>query len=165
MNRDERLTQVARMAREGLPTVVIAERLNVSKWTIRIDRRDLGVPAPQPVFPTREATAERRQRVAAMTRQGMSAAIIAEALRTTQRTVCRDRSALGIAGPAPRPLTDEELRTAQALLEDGASYSEVARTLGRADTTIAHRFPGYGWTPTQGAQWALWIRHHAGRAA
>lgn len=43
-----------------------------------------------------------------------------------------------------RPYTQEELDFAKLLLEDGAPYTEVARTLGRDDEHLARRFPGYG---------------------
>lgn len=92
---------------------------------------------------------ERRQRVAELTRAGLSAQQIAAQLRTTSRTVCRDRSALGIAQPRPVRLTAEQLRRATEMLDDGASASEVARTIGCSQSAVINRFPGRGWTPEQ----------------
>lgn len=43
-----------------------------------------------------------------------------------------------------RPYTEEELAFAKMLLEDGAPYTEVARTIGRDDEHLARLFPGYG---------------------
>lgn len=45
-----------------------------------------------------------------------------------------------------RPFTEADARTAEALLEDGASYREVARTLGRNQSIICRHFPGRGWS-------------------
>jgi DNA-binding NarL/FixJ family response regulator len=88
----------------------------------------------------------RRDRVAEMTRNGLTAPQIAEELRVTERTVVRDRVELGCAQP-PRPkLTEDELRIAAEMLDDGCPYTEVAQTLGRSTTTMAARFPGKGLT-------------------
>jgi IS30 family transposase len=40
------------------------------------------------------------------------------------------------------PLSPAERATAARLLDDGASYREVARTLGRSDLCIGRNFPG-----------------------
>ncbi len=40
------------------------------------------------------------------------------------------------------PLSVQERRIAESLLDDGASYREVARTLGRSDLCIGRNFPG-----------------------
>lgn len=39
------------------------------------------------------------------------------------------------------------------MLDDGASFSEVARTLHRHKGTICKHFPGRGWAPGSGAQY------------
>lgn len=48
-----------------------------------------------------------------------------------------------------RTLTDDEIRTANMLLDDGASFGEVARTLNRNKSVICRHFPGRGWTRAQ----------------
>jgi len=45
------------------------------------------------------------------------------------------------------------------LLEDGASYTEAARTVRCNRTNLAKRFPGYGWTKQQGGAYGGMIRH------
>lgn len=87
--------------------------------------------------------------VAAMTRRGYTAVQIAAHLRISPRTVIRYRAATGTTRPPPTPLTDQQLRRARQLLEDGASYCETARTIGCAYQTLTRRFPGYGWTQAQ----------------
>lgn len=47
---------------------------------------------------------------------------------------------------------------ARALLEDGASYTEVARTIGMHRTTLAEKIPGYGWTQRQGGVYGYMVR-------
>ncbi|MCV7358515.1 helix-turn-helix domain-containing protein [Mycolicibacterium fluoranthenivorans] len=45
-----------------------------------------------------------------------------------------------------RPFTEADAQAAKTLLEEGASYREVARTLGRNASIICRRFPGRGWS-------------------
>lgn len=64
---------------------------------------------------------------------------------------------------APRyKLTDEEKRRAAELLDDGVSYREVARTIGRSASVICRRFPGRGWTVEQVAERASLDRRFQG---
>lgn len=96
-------------------------------------------PARGPLDPTDD------QRIIAMTRQGYSARRIAEALNTTARTIVRHRNALGIAQASNPPHPKEVRDRAKELLDDGASYSEVARTVGASITQISRWHPGRGW--------------------
>jgi transposase len=91
----------------------------------------------------RENIAWRRNRVLELTRAGCTISQIAKSLGVTYRTIERDRLKLGLA-KQPRPMTEEELTWARAMLEDGCPYAEVARTLRRNVGTITDRFPGYG---------------------
>ena len=104
--------------------------------------------------------AERCKAVAAMTRRGMTAPEIAEALGTTARTVQRYRSAAGVAKPLPKRLTAAQLDFARQLLDDGSSFKEVARSIGCDPATISYWFPGRGWTATQSGAWCAWLRKH-----
>lgn len=45
------------------------------------------------------------------------------------------------------------------LLQDGASYGEVGKTIGYDRTWLARRFPGYGWTQQQGGAYGGMVRH------
>jgi IS30 family transposase len=93
--------------------------------------------------------AYRRERVAQWTRAGVSIAEIAARLNITERSVQRYRRRAGVSLPAGERLTADELARAEQLLDDGCSGNEVARTIGRSDTTIRRHFPGRGWTPEQ----------------
>lgn len=129
------------MTREGFSAPQIAQVLKVTVRTIQKDRAASEVAHPTPKIRL-ERREERRESVARMTRAGFSAPQIAQELKTTSRTVERDRKALKISQPPPVPLTLEEQRCAEQMLADGYPYTEVARTLGRHDTTIAKRYPG-----------------------
>jgi len=96
---------------------------------MRSDRRDIII--------------ERRGRVKIMTQQGMSAAEIARILHTTERTVQRDRSALGIADPslARPPLSDEIKARMADLIADECPPVEISRTLGVSRGVIRKYFP------------------------
>ena len=98
-------------------------------------------------------------RVAELTRQRLSAPIIAEILGVSTRTVQRARKRAGVSQPAMKLFSDDEKRRAQALLDDGAPIAEAARTLGRSHTTLARCFREHPrWTPAQISEAAAWGR-------
>jgi hypothetical protein len=101
---------------------------------------------------------ERKARVVELTHQGKTAREISDLLGVTTRTVVRDRREMGIAKPVPRRLTDDEVRAVEQMLEDGCSYSEIARTFGVHLTCISQRFPGRGWTATQANEYRALLR-------
>lgn len=55
-------------------------------------------------------------------------------------------------------LTAEQIARARALLTDGCSQSEVARTIGCAQSRISTLFPGTGWTSRQGGEFGQLVR-------
>jgi hypothetical protein len=52
---------------------------------------------------------------------------------------------------------------ALALLDDGASYSEVARTLKCSRKWVSDRFPNRGWTSQQGGAYGYMLRKSSER--
>jgi len=96
--------------------------------------------------------------VAKLTRQGWSAQQIADHLNVTTRTVTRSRKRSGVDKPPPQWMTAEEIARAEQMLDDGASLTEVARTLDRHPVSIWKRFPGRGWTDEQTGQYNA-LRH------
>lgn len=98
---------------------------------------------------TPEGIAARRERVIMLTSQGVSAPTISAILGISKRSVQRHRARAGIAEDAALPLSDAEKARAKALLEDGCSYNEVARTVGRTSHSLKRWFPGYGWPPQE----------------
>jgi len=103
---------------------------------------------------TKEALAERREAVARMTRQGQSASQIAVQLGITKRSVVRHRRVAGVSGKhCSTPIPEEDLAFAKSILDEGASYSEAAASIGRSYKILAQKFPGYGWTRSQAIEY------------
>lgn len=90
-----------------------------------------------------------RKKVVELTRLGVPASQIGERLGICERQVCRYRRKAGITKPPPKRMTPEQIDTATKMLDDGASFAEVARTLGFTHDAILRRFPGRGWTKQQ----------------
>lgn len=84
-----------------------------------------------------------------MTAAGMSGREIARTIDIAPSTVFRMRKEAEVTGRVNRPWQDDELRRAEAHLEDGCSLSEVARTLGRPLSSVRKKFPGRRWTHQQ----------------
>jgi DNA-binding CsgD family transcriptional regulator len=102
---------------------------------------------------------ERDSRVLQLTQEGLTNRQIADMVGITCRSVTRVRARHAAVHPAAAALlTVDETARALALLEDGASYVEVAKTLGRNNNTIRRRLPGYRWTPQQTAEYAVMMR-------
>lgn len=86
---------------------------------------------------------ERYDTIIELVRQNYSVPQIAAMLKVSRRLVYRARVARGIFHPnPPRPFTPEELARAEAMVVDGASFNEIARTLGRDVSVITQRFKG-----------------------
>lgn len=86
----------------------------------------------------------RAERVAELTRQGVSGSAIADILGVTRRTVVRDRRRTGTSLPAHPRIPQEKIDRAVEMLKDGCAYIEVERTLGISFSNLRKRFPGYG---------------------
>jgi hypothetical protein len=110
----------------------------------------------------REHIIERRERVETLTRAGQTAHQIATEIGVTARTVQRIRSVVGIAKPKPSRLTDTEKLIALALIDDGASLTEAARTIGRSQRAVRQAFPGRGWTQQQSGAYSYITRRLGG---
>lgn len=95
-----------------------------------------------------------------MERAGRSASEIAYAFGVSTRSVSRWRSAMRttkMLPPTPRPKSDRD--RVSALLDDGCSFSEAARTVGVSTATIRRWFPHRSaWTPTHSGEYAAMVR-------
>lgn len=128
-----------------MTTMQIARALGVSRDTICRVRARQGITGPM----ARPSIDE--ERVVVLTHRGWSAAKIAAEMDIHPRSVVRARSRTGIAKPYParHRLTAEQIVTAEALFDDGASRAEVARTIGCARETLERRWPDRAWTREQ----------------
>jgi len=101
----------------------------------------------------------RRQRVAFLLRSGRSIREAAAEVGLAEATVYKIRRQLiGPRQSSPRPFTADEIARIEAMLDDGASLAEVARTVGRSYTLLQRRFPGRGWTREQCGEYNSMIR-------
>lgn len=80
-----------------------------------------------------------------LTEAGVAVREIARRVGLHRRTVQRYRSLAGISGPVTSRMSDDEIAMARSLLEDGASYAEVSRTLRRSHQAISRNVPGFKW--------------------
>lgn len=95
----------------------------------------------------------------ALEREGLSARAIAEICGVSSRTVVRWRHATGKTHcPPASPLPQYKLAAAIRLLEDGASISEAARSIGCSNKTLSRRWPQYAWNQTQAGKFAAMVR-------
>lgn len=93
--------------------------------------------------------------------KGMSVADIAVRVGRNPKTILAWRHRLNGTVPAPQKrLTPEEEKIAEQMLDDGASYAEIGRTLGYDGSAISWRFPGRGWTSLQTGQFVSMLRKY-----
>lgn len=92
----------------------------------------------------------------------MSAAEVAARVGCVKRTVERARHELKVCGPAPVnsgvPVSEERLAKAREMFADGASVSEVCRSLRMSEKTVRKYFPGAGWDRVTSARFARSVR-------
>lgn len=102
------------------------------------------------------------ERVVLLTRAGWSIPRIAAEMGICEKSVSRGRRQGGISQPGRccPPLDDRERAIAERLLEDGASYSDVARTIGCDRETVRRNWPGRGWSRQQVLEF-MWAHRHA----
>lgn len=56
-------------------------------------------------------------------------------------------------------MSSPDFDLALRLLQDGASYTEVGKTIGYNRRRLPKIFPGYGWTQQQGGAYGGMVRH------
>lgn len=95
----------------------------------------------------------RNERIMFLARGGVHPAVIAEKVGVAQSTVCRVRQASGDPTVMRfRRGTEADKLKAKQLLEDGASYWEVGRTIGFSGASVSRWFPGYTWSAQERSQ-------------
>ncbi|MCI7124935.1 MAG: helix-turn-helix domain-containing protein [Agathobaculum sp.] len=92
---------------------------------------------PERAMRNKKVPEDERQRIRRMYETGQSIGQIAQALGRADETVRRYLMADGLREPKlRRAWTDEERRTARALLAQGVKRKEIARKLGRTVSAI-----------------------------
>ena len=104
-----------------------------------------------------------REAIERLHRMGLSAPSIAAQIGCSAETVRRWRKANGLSPEVTehvgRPLTPERKEAARQLLDDGAPYEEVSRTLGITRVTLKRHFPGREWTRQEAGVLGAFVRY------
>jgi len=137
-------TAIVAYTAQGWTTKQIAEALGCNRSWVRKVRRVNGCRTDIELHHTRKYD---WGRVVELTKQGLTVEAIADKLSMSRRhvTYIRNRTHT-TTRPAMSPLSDEQVERARQMLDDGASYAEIHRTLGHA---FNDRIPGRGWTREQ----------------
>jgi hypothetical protein len=102
-----------------------------------------------PLDMTAEGRQARVEQVERLTRAGHSARDIAAIMSISLRSVTRNRARAGLTAGyvRAREPSEDELLAAKRMLVGGASYNEVAKSVGgfNASTWRKH-WPGFGWS-------------------
>lgn len=99
--------------------------------------------------------------VAELLAQNLRSAVIAARLGIAASTVERLKAELGLTKRTPQRanrVTPETLNKMRAMIDDGASSSEVARTVGVNVKTVYRYFPGQQWGTRQASEYANLVR-------
>jgi hypothetical protein len=97
-------------------------------------------------------------KVRQMLAEGLSTAEVAAEVGCTQRHVVRIRAGRTSGSKDGRRFSLDEIFLIEAMLDDGCSYTEIGKTVGRAPNTISHRWPGHGWGFTEGGEFRSFTR-------
>lgn len=138
-------------------TAEVAEKIGCHKSTVRHYMQKWSIPH----FTGAPSGVSRRldyDHIESLVKDGLTATQIALRLGERRATISAIIGKLGLAKPARR-FTDIEIDMMFEMLEDGASYREVARTLNTRTATVMSKFPGYGWTPQQSGEFGMMMRY------
>lgn len=72
------------------------------------------------------------------------------------------RQRIEIERAEKRAVRAERDANSLAMLKEGASYTEVSETFGWSRNYLADKFPGFGWTSSEGGQFGMAVRHTTG---
>jgi DNA-binding CsgD family transcriptional regulator len=137
---------------EGKTPKAIAEHFGVKRDTIIDHMRRAGVPSTNQGGQPRRVD---RDEVRRLFEAGTSNRQVASIMNISRKTAERIKAELGLVKRAEFvPIPQETQDRAREMLEDGASYREVQRTLGLGDRWLRSHFPGMGFkSPTEAAQY------------
>ncbi|WP_084459499.1 helix-turn-helix domain-containing protein [Mycolicibacterium houstonense] len=157
MNRAERIAFVVESAARGWTVVQVAEALGCTTRTVENLRKAAGLTNPRP-----RLTESQIERIAVLSRRGVGCEEIAAAVGCSLGSVWYARRRKGLSDRSAYTLTSEQLARADALLADGASFTEVARTIGTTTSAVCKRFPGRGWSHTECGSYGKFLARMGG---
>lgn len=159
---EDRLALAERMLKSGGSYSAAERATGIHHYTLSKMFPGLGHPAH--VSPGRhwesDIQRERYVQFLQLHAAGWPAWKIATEVGVATRTVQRWRGRAGVAKAAGTRFTADEIEVARLLLEDGASYNEAARSIGRDATCLKRKLPGYGWSQEQSIEYAVMMRRH-----
>ncbi|WP_461169300.1 hypothetical protein [Arthrobacter sp. Z1-15] len=94
-----------------------------------------------------------REEFARLHAAGLTQKELADHFGIARSGVIRHSAQLGLTR-RPHAATSEQLALWESLIDDGWSFSEIARTHHVATDTLRRYFPGRAWTPQQGPEMA-----------
>jgi hypothetical protein len=98
-----------------------------------------------------EAKRERQEQIAwiVQDRPSITTSELAKRFGVSKRVIQRDRKAVGVSAEPTPSWGEEKTEQVLAMLDDGASYVEISRTLGVGEDYVREKYPGRGWTKEQ----------------
>lgn len=100
--------------------------------------------------------------VATLNGEGRTAQQIADEVGCHIRTISRWRVQNGVSQSVTEnvghPISAEKLAAIELMLQDGASFADIIRTLSVSSGTLHRHFPGRGWSAIQAGQLAAMVR-------
>ena len=157
--RDERIIE---LTLQDWSTNQIRLALKVSSRTVLNARKSAGIFGN---FHTNKAKSakDRDDQIIRLTRLKVSTKQIAKMLNCSERTVSRVRKNNNcLVQPPSKPFTKDELEKAKAILENGGTYTEAAKTIrgnGSSGQSLKAKLPGYKvWTRKESSNHAALVR-------
>ena len=152
---------------KGMTRPEVAKELGIGLYMASQIRRKAGLPRfyqpPPPRGPNPSQQRIDRELVQQLSEEKVPVKRIAEVVGAGPRQVERIRTELGIAEPST-PYPPEVRLRAFEMLEDGASYRQVAETLKIGNSVrnggarVAVWFPGMGWSQEQTSEYRNMLR-------
>jgi len=106
---------------------------------------------------------KRDREIIKLTKANKTSKEISQIIGCSERTVVRVRKNSNcMVSPAPKKFTNEELQRAKKILDEGGTYSEALKTIGRhrgSIQSLKKKLPGYKiWTRKESSDYAALVR-------
>jgi DNA-binding CsgD family transcriptional regulator/DNA-binding transcriptional regulator YiaG len=158
--------QIQDLYDRGLNDQEIADALGVTRrqvqnWRCRPHRR-LPQNGVDPATVGRPKRFDRKVAYELVVKRGLTPKQIAAEMGCSIEQVYRFRREFGVAKPdhtKTLPPMEERLKQAAKMVEEGASFAEICRTVHIHRETLNKHFPGKQWTHRQAVEHALNVRY------
>ena len=149
--------QLKAAAEAGLIVNEIAEKYSITKG--QIQRRAIRVLGHKLPHAKARHFQYDREEIKRLLDEQYSPEGIVEIMGMNPETLFRVmRDEFGIYRTDTTPVSNEEHREMERLLDDGWSYKQIGRKLGRADKTVAKHLPGRGWSVEEANEYRRMFR-------